>query len=74
MKYFENTLLKKYKELFNYSHLINDLLKLKKKYYINNKGNKKSENNLIIYAKVFIKKYQIILWKKKLKRIFLGIL
>ena len=41
MNYFENTWLKKYKKLFNYSRLLQDTIKYKN-LYINNKGKNNS--------------------------------
>ena len=46
MKYFEKYWLHKKPEIFNYSSLINDIIKCKN-YYVNNNGNKNSENNLL---------------------------
>ena len=46
MLYYENFWLKKDYNLFNYSEIIKDILKIKK-LYINKKGDKNSENILI---------------------------
>lgn len=56
MLYYENTWIKKYKKLFNYSFLLNDILKLKN-LYKNNHGNKSSEIQLISKLKSLNKVY-----------------
>ena len=56
MEYFENVWIKRYKNLFNYYHLINDILKIKN-LYINNKGNANSEKTLISKLKNLNKLY-----------------
>ena len=56
IKYFENNWYKKYKSLFNYSFLINNILKIKNAYK-NNNYNKKSEVELISIIKSLEKVY-----------------
>ena len=46
MNYFEKTFIKRYKKLFNYSHLIKDIYKLKN-LFIKNKGSGNTEKELI---------------------------
>lgn len=58
MKYNENTWMKKYKILFNYGYLINNIIKMSK-LYINKKGDKSSENALISNLKSLEKLYFI---------------
>ena len=55
-KEFENTWMKKYKKLFNYGYLINNIIKISK-LYINKKGDKSSENALISNLKSLEKVY-----------------
>jgi hypothetical protein len=56
MKYFENTWMKKYKKLFNYGYLINNIMKISK-LYINKNRDKSSENALISNLKSLEKVY-----------------
>ena len=56
MIYYENCRLKKYRSLFNYSNLIKDIIRIKKKYQ-NEYGNSHSEKQLISILKSLEKVY-----------------
>ena len=56
MEYYKKEWLNKYKESFNYFDFIENIKKLKNN-YINNKGNKTSETNLISILKSLNKVY-----------------
>ena len=56
LSYYENTWIKKFKNIFNYSFLINDILKIKN-VYKNNEGKNNSEKELISKLKSLNKVY-----------------